>query len=275
MTTTNPDHHAELTYQAERALQMGDVHATPDYIIERYRRCRHWRLFPKELMFKRLHRIGIAGKEVLEFGCGEGTITTQLARLGGRVTGVDISPDLIACAERRAELDGVRDRVRFIVGDVLETPLPVQTFDILVCHAALHHADPRSLEPLFAALKPGGLAILVEPIAFSAALRRFRDLVPIAADASPDERQLASDEVDSITRRLYDCEVTYFNMVGRLSRLLPNRHRIDRGHPVTKAVLLALLGLDRILLAVLPFLSRVCGTIVIVGRKPSPNGSWS
>jgi len=260
---------SEMTYQAERAAELADVTATSEHVIDRYRRCTLWRLFPKELMFRRLHDFGMAGREVLEFGCGEGVITTQLARLGARVTAVDISPELIACAARRTELDGVRDRIEFRVGDITQSPLETNRFDVLVCHAVIHHVDPQLIRPLLASLKPGGLAVLAEPIAFSRTLQRLRDLVPLEKDVSPDERQLGKDEVDHIARLLVDAEVTPFNLFGRLSRLFPNCNKIDHGHSITKSGLMCLHGFDRLLLTLCPGLARWCGTVVIVGRKGS------
>jgi SAM-dependent methyltransferase len=269
-----PNHtHSEMAYQAERATQLGDVTATPDYVIDRYRRCTHWRLFPKEFMFRRLHDIGLTDKKVLEFGCGEGVISTQLARLGARVTAVDISPELIACAERRTELDGVRDRIEFVVGDVMTTPLEKNRFDVLVCHAVIHHVDMQFVPKLLASLKPGGLAVMVEPIAFSRSLQRLRDLLPVEKDVSPDERQLSKAEVDTIARLLVDTEVTFFNLFGRLSRLLPHCNRIDRGHPLTKAALISLHRFDRLLLALCPFVARWCGVVAIVGHRSAGSRS--
>jgi 2-polyprenyl-3-methyl-5-hydroxy-6-metoxy-1,4-benzoquinol methylase len=267
MDPTAIKNHAEVAYQAERASTLGELVATPEYIFERYRRCTLWRYFPKELMFKRLHDIGLAGKEVLEFGCGEGFISTQLAKLGARVTAVDISAELIDLAKRRAELDGVRDRITFISDDLTQSRPRADQFDVVICHAVLHHVEKGAVRSLLVALKPGGLAIMVEPIAFSPTLQRLRDLVPLEKDVSPDERQLGKDEVDGIAQLLVEPEITYFNIFGRLSRLLPNRNKIDRGHPITKIALICLHGFDRLLLTLVPGFSRWSGVVVIVGRK--------
>jgi len=258
----------ELAYQAERASRvLEDLTPTPDYILERYRRARHWKLFPRECFFKLLQ--DFQGKQILDFGCGEGEISTQLALLGGHVTGIDISPELTTLAERRAELDGVAGRVRFLTGDVLKLALPQNSFDAVVCYAVLHHVNMRQVIPVLrAAMKPGGLIVMVEPIAFSPALQRLRDALPVTKDVSPEERQLDRQDMEYLLHSFAASRAIYFSIFGRLSRFFRNASKIDRGHPFTRAMLLALNGLDRLLLAAAPSLSKFSGIAVISGRKP-------
>lgn len=47
---------------------------------------------------------GIADKRILDIGCGTGLLSVKLAKMGGIVTGVDISPDMISVAQQRAEV---------------------------------------------------------------------------------------------------------------------------------------------------------------------------
>ncbi|MFN2301644.1 MAG: class I SAM-dependent methyltransferase [Gammaproteobacteria bacterium] len=263
---------AELEYQAARAGKIGRAHATPDYIIERYRRTTMWRLLPKEFMFRKLADEGaFEGKRVLDFGSGEGTVATQLARLGAQVTGVDISPELVALAREQARLDGVSDKVDFIVADITRNTLPRDHFDFVVCEAVLHHVDVYRFVPaLVAALKPGGMMLVQEPRALPPLLQRLRDITPIAKDASPDERPLNEDEFRCVSSALNDVEVEHFHIAARLTRLLPNLNRIDQGHPFTKAAVAALTGIDRALMTAFPALRGIAGIAVLYGRKPFP-----
>ena len=260
----------EIEHQARRAATIDEVRPTPDYVIERYRRNSLWWVFPKEMVFRSLQ--DASAKEVLDFGGGEGEISTQLARLGARVTGVDISPDLIRIATRRAELDGVRERTEFFACNILESPLPENRFDAIVCYAVLHHVDIQKVLPLLCScLKPGGLAVIVEPLGLSPWLQKVRRLVPVARDSSPVERPLNREELNSIRQAFTDPQVTYYELLSRLQLLLPNRNKIDRGHPFTKAAMVLLGGLDRLLLTLFPFLSTYSGVVVIVGRRPFPD----
>jgi SAM-dependent methyltransferase len=57
------------------------------------------------------------GSLILDLGCGNGRIAINLAKLGYRVVGVDISPVFIKDAVEKAKIHGVEDRVIFRVGD--------------------------------------------------------------------------------------------------------------------------------------------------------------
>lgn len=256
----------ELAYQKARADTMGEVRPTPEYIFERYAKTKLWRHSEKEFIFRKVQ--DSCAKTIFEFGSGEGEITTQLARLGFDVTAMDISSELTQIAEKRAVLDGVRDRIEFVVGDILETPQPKGSFDCVLCIAVLHHVDLYRVFPvLLESLKPSGTMIIAEPIAFSPWLQRIRDALPIPKGVSPGERQLDRRDIDFILQQMRATRLKYFSLLERLSRFLPNANKIDRGHPFTKACLVALWVLDRAVLEILPMLRPLSGSIVIVGKK--------
>lgn len=257
---------SELTYQRERARQIDEIVRTPKQIVERYRQHRLWRLFPKEFIFKSLGEL--QGKSVLDFACGEGRMATQMALLGARVTGIDISPELIELAKRRAELDCVDRRVDFRAENILESSPAQEAFDFIVCTDALHHVDLSHVVPILCrCLKAGGKLIAKEPVSLSKSFQTLRDRLPIKKVASPGDRQLTIEHLEGIQRIFSKCEVTHFNLLGRFSRFFKNANRIDHGHPVTKAVLIGLLGLDWIIARMCPALRRFYGEVVVVAHK--------
>jgi len=68
----------------------------------------------------------------LDIGCGIGNITGLLAESiapRGRVTGVDISPDMVAYARDAAEKAGFTKQLSFHLGDMKELPFDDDTFD--------------------------------------------------------------------------------------------------------------------------------------------------
>ncbi|HXQ61406.1 MAG TPA: methyltransferase domain-containing protein [Acidimicrobiales bacterium] len=106
-----------------------------------------------------LPRLG-PGLDVLDVGCGPGTITVDLARRvePGRVVGVDSSPEVIDVA-RTAARDGAVANVRFSVGDTYRLDFADRSFDVVHAHQVLQHlADPvRALTEMGRVCRPGGL----------------------------------------------------------------------------------------------------------------------
>jgi SAM-dependent methyltransferase len=163
--------------------------------------------------------------------------------------------------------------MEFLVWDILEKPLPEERFDFVTCSAVLHHVDIGKFLPvLWASLKPGGIAVMIEPLGLSPWLRKLRAHVPVNTDASPGEHPLTRQELDLILGILGDARVNYYELLSRLQIFLPNRNKIDRGHPFTKAALVSLGSVDRFLLDVFPFLRIFAGEVVIVALKRSRVG---
>ena len=101
------------------------------------------------------------GFDVLDLGCGPGTITLDLAArvAPGRVLGLDRSAEVVAQAARVAADAGADDGVEFAVGDAYALELPDASFDVVHAHQVLQHlTDPeRALGQARRVLRPGGL----------------------------------------------------------------------------------------------------------------------
>lgn len=107
-----------------------------------------------------------AGTRVLDVGCGVGRWSTLLASRGGIVTGADLSPTMIAEARRRAELQDVSSRTRFIVQDLAHLDAG-GAFDLILGVTVLQHIlDPQSLRCAIQRMRdhlaPGGRMVLLE-----------------------------------------------------------------------------------------------------------------
>jgi ubiquinone/menaquinone biosynthesis C-methylase UbiE len=99
---------------------------------------------------------------VLDLGCGTGLAARAIARragFAGRVTGIDLSPQLVQAAQRLAAEEGVAARVAFRAGDTRRLGLPHASFDAVVAHTLLSHVeDPLAVVREAAQLlKPGGM----------------------------------------------------------------------------------------------------------------------
>lgn len=100
--------------------------------------------------------------DILDLGCGTGSMSLLAAEQGHRVTGVDSSPAMVDLA--RAKLAG-RDAA-FLLGDAAAPPVGEQRFDaVLVRHVLWALPDPgRALRHWWGLLRPGGRLVLVEGV---------------------------------------------------------------------------------------------------------------
>ncbi len=121
----------------------------------------------------------IAGKSVLEFGCGTGTMSALMAKSGARVTAFDLSQASVRIAKRRAEINELSDRVHLAVCAGESLPFASESFDILFGKAILHHLNVAVAQfDLFRVLKLGGKGVFIEPIGMNPVLNFARDHVP-------------------------------------------------------------------------------------------------
>ena len=98
----------------------------------------------------------IAGKDVIELGCGTAYISAWLARRGARVVGIDNSPKQLETARR---LQSEHDlEFPLLLGNAEEVPYPDASFDLAISeYGAAIWADPYRWIPEAARLlRPGG-----------------------------------------------------------------------------------------------------------------------
>lgn len=112
---------------------------------------------------KVLNMFGVKKLDVLDLGCGVGTIDFYLAKKGHAVTGIDISADAIkVCNEVKEQFHF--DECQFIHGDVQHTQFG-KKFDFIICSEVIEHVedDTGLLETILTLLKPGGVLLLTTP----------------------------------------------------------------------------------------------------------------
>src|SRR5687767_2416445 len=99
-----------------------------------------------------LEESDVRGKDVLDAGAGTGWFSRGLARWGGRVTSLDVGPELMDEVRKKCES-------RLVVGSVLELPFPDASFDAALCTEVIEHTtDPeRAVSELCRVLRPGGV----------------------------------------------------------------------------------------------------------------------
>ena len=102
-------------------------------------------------------RAGLAGRRVLDVGCGGGLLAEGMARRGARVTGIDLAPESLQVARLHALEAGIEVEYRQIAAESLAAT-EAGGFDLVSCLEMLEHVpDPVAIVASLASLvRPGG-----------------------------------------------------------------------------------------------------------------------
>jgi 2-polyprenyl-6-hydroxyphenyl methylase/3-demethylubiquinone-9 3-methyltransferase len=102
-------------------------------------------------------RAVLEGARVLDVGCGGGILSEALAKLGARVTGIDLAAENIATARQHAADQGLSIDYRTASAETTAAAEP-GTFDLVTCLELLEHVpDPdATISACARAVKPGG-----------------------------------------------------------------------------------------------------------------------
>jgi SAM-dependent methyltransferase len=101
------------------------------------------------------------GGACVELGVGNGRITVEAARRGVDITGVDVSPAMLALCRRRAEEAGVAQRVKLIEADMRSFRLPAPASLITIPFSSIGHVTTLEgkaevFRQVHSQLAPGG-----------------------------------------------------------------------------------------------------------------------
>ncbi len=146
-----------------------------------------------------------AGGSALDVACGSGKLAARLARIagqGGRVVGLDFSPQMLEVARRD------HPGIDFVEGDALALPFDDASFDASTIAFGLRNlADPvRGLREMLRVVRPGGRAVVLEfvrppkgPVggAYRLYLRKVLPVIGGALSGQPSAYRYLSDTVDS------------------------------------------------------------------------------
>ena len=211
----------------------------------------------------------LAGRKVLDYGCGTGIWGVMLATEGAQVALLDLSPVAIEVGLRRARVHGVAGRVCGYARDASDLScFADEEFDLIHACAAVHHTFkyPGAVEELARVLKPGGKLILVETYGNNRLLnlaRRLRWRLSGEPKEAGEDIILSDREINLLRRSFSRIECHPMNLLAMAKRLFRGRFN----SPTVRALLSVLEKTDAVLLTVFPFLRRYCGEVFLVAEK--------
>ncbi|HEY7057253.1 MAG TPA: class I SAM-dependent methyltransferase [Vicinamibacterales bacterium] len=202
----------------------------------------------------------IAGKDLLDFGCGKGEESVYFSKLGARVTAIDISEVGIAILRRRATFHRLDIKALRMRAD--PTSFADASFDRIHGLGILHHIGIEpGLQEVARLLRPGGVGVFLEPMGDCPAVESAKNWLMkhgrFLADfgfVTDHERNLTWAQIACALRPFSSASVYPYHLLFRMKRLLPGR-TFD-----------AVRRFDARVLAYAPRLRRYAGAVVIAVR---------
>jgi len=107
-------------------------------------------------LLEEIDSLNVAGKSVLEIGYGMGSDSSQLARRGAILHGIDLTAGNLPITQKHLGMYGCSSEL--IIGDAEDLPYPNDTFDIVYTMGVIHHTPKmeKAVEEIYRVLKPGG-----------------------------------------------------------------------------------------------------------------------
>lgn len=104
----------------------------------------------------------VADDVVLDVGCAAGKISCALAPSVRQITGIDISPKMIALAREKAHSLAI-ENVTFSLNSLFDEAFTGEQFDKVLAYNVLHLVDdvPATLDRMYELLKPGGVLLVM------------------------------------------------------------------------------------------------------------------
>jgi ubiquinone/menaquinone biosynthesis C-methylase UbiE len=225
--------------------------------------------YRKRRLFQLMELDQIAGKKVLDIGCGIGHHTVFHALYGAEAYGCDISSVGVATGARMAQANNVADLCHFAVASASDLPYKDKHFDVVVINAVLHHIIkyPNVRAEVWRVLKPRGRLFIAEGLrenpVYIALRWCYHKLGGRKLDAGDVDLQIS--DLKSFSEGYEDLHIERFTLFEGLKEGFARPY--NNPLPI-RAVIFLLFIADRIALSLLPVLKKYTSEIIMVMNKP-------
>ena len=176
-----------------------------------------------------IERAGInEGDRVLDIACGFGGTLRNLARLGCRVKGIDISENCVTHARKANVEAGLGDRIEVKVGDFHGIDSAADSWDAVICQEAIIHSDNRAkvFSEVCRILRPSGVFAFSDIVTgenadiamVEAAFARLGASAGATVDDYQAMARAAGLEVSFVEERQEDIRTHYDKLAGMLTK---------------------------------------------------------
>jgi len=220
----------------------------------------------------------LAGKKLLDVGCGLGEASVYFALKGADVTSSDLSQGMLDATSRLAHSNGVKLKPHLSAAEDLKLPSDA-LFDVIYMGNLLHHVDiDETLMRVKNHLSPSGVLVTWDPLAYNPAINIYRGM---AMDVrTDDEHPLRWSDIKLFDKHFSNVERNYFwfstliifVLMYLVQRKNPNKERfwkvvVQEGDS-WRWLYAPLEIFDKFLLALIPPLRLLCWNVVLVARSP-------
>lgn len=226
-----------------------------------------------------MKRLGsIKGKSLLDVGCGLGEASVYFAMKGARVMAMDISHFMTDTALALARENDVT--IETHQSSIEHFSLAKhKRFDIIYVGNLFHHVDiDKALERIVYYLKPAGVLVSWEPVAYNPVINVYRKIA--TAVRSRDERPIRIKDLKKFNKHFSHIETTWYWLTTLMIFIImafvlgrnPNRMRYWKTVVLEgdrwKWLYTPLEALDKKLLSLFPMVRFMCWNVVIIATKP-------